>query len=37
VDPIVPVTPDEKRRYREAVTRRKLRELEMAEIRKLGV
>ncbi len=37
VDPIVPVTADEKRRYREAVTRRKLRELETAEIRKLGV
>ena len=37
VEPVIPVTADEKRRYREAVTRRKLREVERAEIRKLGV
>jgi acyl-CoA hydrolase len=37
VDPVIPVTPDEKRRHREAETRRKLRQVERAEIRKLGV
>ncbi len=37
VEPVVPVTADEKRRYREAETRRKLREVERAEIRRLGV
>src|SRR5208283_5228924 len=37
VDPVIPVTPDEKRRHREAETRRRLRELERSEIRKLGV
>jgi acyl-CoA hydrolase len=37
VEPVVPVTADEKRRYREALTRRKIREVERTEIRKLGV
>jgi acyl-CoA hydrolase len=37
VDPVIPVSPDEKRRHKEAATRRRLRELERAEIRKLGV
>jgi acyl-CoA hydrolase len=37
IDPLIPVTPDEKRRHQEATTRRRLRELERAEIRKLGV
>ena len=37
VGPIVPVSSDEKRRYNEAATRRRLREVERAEIRKLGL
>jgi len=37
VGPIVPVSSEEKRRYNEAVTRRRLREVERAEIRKLGL
>ncbi len=37
IDPVIPVTADEKRRHREAATRRRLRELERAEIGKLGV
>ena len=35
VEPVIPTTPDEKRRYREAITRRKLRDVERAELRKL--
>jgi acyl-CoA hydrolase len=37
VDPVIPVSADEKRRYREAARRRRLREFERAEIGKLGV
>jgi acyl-CoA hydrolase len=37
VEPVIPVTTEEKRRFREAATRRRLREVERAEIRKLGV
>jgi acyl-CoA hydrolase len=36
VGPIVPASSDEKRRYNEAATRRRLREVERAEIQKLG-
>ncbi len=36
VEPVIPVTPDEKRRHREALTRRKLREVERAEIDRLS-
>ena len=35
VRPVTPVSRDEKRRYREAITRRTLREVERAELRKL--
>lgn len=37
VPPIIPVTAEEKRRYKEALTRRKIREVERAAIRELGV
>lgn len=37
VVPLIPVTAEQKRRHREAITRRKLREVERAEIQKLGV
>lgn len=37
VVPLTPVTAEQKRRHREAITRRKLREVERAEIQKLGV
>lgn len=37
IEPVLPETPDEKRRYREAMTRRRIREVERAEIRKLSL
>lgn len=37
VEPVVPVTREEKRRFREAVTRRRIRQVERAELRKLSV
>jgi acyl-CoA hydrolase len=37
VEPVLPVSSDEKRRYNEAATRRRLREVERAEISKLGL
>jgi acyl-CoA hydrolase len=37
IEPVVPVSPDEKRRFREAATRRKIRAVERAEIRKLSL
>lgn len=37
VEPVIPVTADEKRRYREALTRRKIREVERAELRKISL
>jgi len=37
VDPLIPVTADEKRRFHEAAARRRLREVERAAIRKLRV
>jgi acyl-CoA hydrolase len=37
VEPLLPVSSDEKRRYNEAATRRRLREVERAEISKLGL
>lgn len=37
IEPLIPVSPDEKRRYKEAMTRRRLREVERAEIRKLSI
>jgi acyl-CoA hydrolase len=36
VDPVIPVTAEEKRRYRDAAARRRLREAERAEVRRLG-
>jgi acyl-CoA hydrolase len=37
IDPVIPVTPDEKRRFKQAMRRRKLRQVERAEIRKLSL
>lgn len=37
IPPIVPVSAADRRRHREAITRRKIREVERAELRKLGV
>jgi len=37
IDPVIPASSDEKRRFREAATRRKIREVERAEIRKLSL
>ena len=37
IEPVVPVTDDERRRYREAATRRQIREAERAQLGKLGV
>jgi acyl-CoA hydrolase len=37
VEPVLPVSSDEKRRYNEAATRRRLREVERSEISKLGL
>jgi acyl-CoA hydrolase len=37
IDPVIPVSPEEKRRFREAATRRKIRAVERAEIRKLSL
>ncbi|MGA2666166.1 MAG: acyl-CoA thioesterase [Nitrososphaerales archaeon] len=37
IEPVIPVTDDEKRRYREAATRRQIREAERAQLGKLGV
>lgn len=37
IDPVIPVSPDEKRRYKEAATRRKIRQVERAEISKLSL
>jgi len=34
---VLPVSSDEKRRYNEGATRRRLREVERAEISKLGL
>jgi acyl-CoA hydrolase len=37
VAPVIPDSADEKRRFREAVTRRKIRQVERSEIRKLSL
>jgi acyl-CoA hydrolase len=37
VAPLIPVTADQRRRLKEALTRRKIREVERAEIRKLSL
>ena len=37
IPPVIPVTPEEKRRHQEAATRRKIRVVERAEIRKLAL
>jgi acyl-CoA hydrolase len=37
IEPVIPVSPDEKRRFREATTRKKIRAVERAEIRKLSL
>ena len=37
VESVVPISPDEKRRFKEAATRRKIRQVERAEIRKLSL
>jgi acyl-CoA hydrolase len=37
IAPVIPKTPDEKRRFRQAATRRKIRAVERAEIRKLSL
>jgi acyl-CoA hydrolase len=37
VDPVIPLSPEEKRRFREAATRRKIRAVERAEIKKLSL
>lgn len=37
VEKVVPISADEKRRFREAATRRKIRQVERAEIKKLSL
>ncbi len=37
VEPVIPVTAEEKRRFKQAATRRKIRQVERAEMRKLSV
>lgn len=37
IEPVIPESKDEKRRFKQAMTRRKIREVERAEIRKLSV